>query len=186
MDEPVRALPRWAEVGSVVVAAVAIVLAVVLRLAPPGEPLDTVRFVFLLVGLAAMVAALVVGLTAMGRGRYGVSLPTGTGRLDRRTRRRVGAAAAGRIEPPAGTEDLVQVTARRIVIQSRTSVLVLTGMTVLEAANATGDEPWRWLFIVAAIMFTVAVVLSLRQHRGAQRVLGRSLDGATLVAEEGR
>lgn len=186
MDEPVRALPRWAEVGSVVVAVLANVLAVVLRLAPTSEPLDTVRFVFLLVGLAAMVTALVVGLTAMARGRFGVSLPAGARALDRRTRRRVGAAAAGRIEPPAGSEDLVQVTARRIIAQARTSVSVFTGMIVLEAANASGDEPWRWLFVLAAITFTVALVMTLRQHRGAERVLGRSLGGATVAADERR
>ncbi|MEK6311031.1 MAG: hypothetical protein V4755_10010 [Curtobacterium sp.] len=186
MDGRVRPLPRWAEVGSVVVAAVAIALAVVLRLLPAGGALDTARFAFLLAGLAAMIAALVVGLTAMGRGRYGVTLPQGARALDRRTRRRIGAAAAGRIEPPAGTEDLVQVTARRIVAQTRISVLVCTGMIVLEASNGSGDEPWRWLFILAAVMFTVALVMTLRQYRGAMRVLGRPRGVPAVPADEAR
>ncbi|MFJ4222285.1 hypothetical protein [Curtobacterium luteum] len=177
MDAGVRPLPRWAEVGSVVVAGVAIVLGIVLRSAPDGEPLDTVRFVFQLIGLGCALVAIAAGLTAMARGRLGTSVLPESRQLDRRTRRRIGAAAVGRVEPPSGTDGLVRSTANRVVTLMRTSVFTLTGMLVLEAsalAQRSDGDAWRWLFLLAAVMFLGFLVMTLWQYHGALRVLARS------------
>ncbi|MBM7802661.1 hypothetical protein JOE58_001912 [Curtobacterium luteum] len=177
MDAGEWPLPRWAEVGSVVVAGVAIVLGIVLRLAPEDEPFETVRFVFQLIGLGCASVAIAVGLTTMARGRLGASVLPESRRLDRRTRRRIGAAAVGRVEPPSGTDGLVRSTAKRVVTLMRTSVLTVTGMLVLEAsalAQRSDGDAWRWLFLLAAVMFAVALVASLWQYHGALRVLARS------------
>ncbi len=63
-----------------VVAAVAIVLAIVLWLAPEGEPFAIIRFVFQCVGLAAMITGCVLFFVAAARGMVFPSPLPGCGR----------------------------------------------------------------------------------------------------------
>ncbi|WP_148286132.1 hypothetical protein [Curtobacterium sp. B8] len=178
MDAGERPLPRWAEVGSVVVAGVAIVLGIVLRLAPEDEPFDTVRFVFLLVGLAVSLTASVTYLVAVIRGKLRVAMIPNARSRPRRDVRRLSRAAVGPLQVSDHEGPIVRVAARRLVDQSALQVTAFVGFTVLSASNlaqVSGDrDDWRWVFAASSAMFLGFLVMTLWQYHGALRVLARS------------
>ena len=160
-----------------VVAAVAIVLAVVLRLAPEGEPFAIVRFVFQCVGLAAMITGCVLFFVAAARGTVFSTTPPGMRTLTRRDRWLIGRAAIGRAVAPSGTEDLVRNTARRIVVFAPRQVVVFVGAVLLEASVVSQTTEWwaatRWIITAGLVLFVVALGSTLWRNRAALRVLGR-------------
>ncbi len=160
-----------------VVAAVAIVLAIVLWLAPEGEPFAIIRFVFQCVGLAAMITGCVLFFVAAARGMVFPITPSRMRTLTRRDRQLVGRAAIGRAVAPSGTEDLVRITARRIVVLTPRQVAMSVGAVLLEASVVSQTtERWaatRWITTGGLVLFVVALGSTLWMNRAALRVLGR-------------
>lgn len=153
-------------------------LGIVLRLAPEGEPLDTVRFVFQCVGLAAMITSSVAYFVAIARGKVFFPAQPRMRKLGRRERRRIGWAAIGRASTPPGAEDIVRISAQQVVARTPLQVMVFVGSLLLETSvvsQATGGwDATRWIVVAGTVLVAVALVASLRQYHGALRVLARS------------
>lgn len=168
--DPFRPLPRWVQNCGIAVSVAVTLLAVVLRIVG-GDP----AWIFQLVCFAGCIVVFVAGwIVSVRRGWFPAWSSSVAKPLGRRTARRVGSAAVGRVAVPDGLEVVVLGTAKQTVRLAQWQTFTLPAFVLLEAGNAVDSDgvfgPWTWGFVVLAALMTGMLVWTVHRERAADAV----------------